>query len=95
LVPAATFALIEPERQPGSPILKSHYVRSLYLIASEQHRISPLLEAFASDEAATLMDVEEIREVEPSVVPSERRRLLKPSGEGVLWCSGRVFFPPA
>lgn len=94
-IPSATLVLETPLITEDEADKLSSYSRSYYLAAKRVERCTSLLVAAARDEGARLLSHESPEEMPLSRVPTDRREPLKNGQEGVVWRTGRVFFPIA
>lgn len=92
-IPSATLILDSPLQLGSEEPDVSAYTRSYYLAAGDLDRASVVLEAAARAEGASLLAHEPIEEVLLERVPQKRREPWDGVSEGVLWRTGRVFFP--
>jgi hypothetical protein len=70
----------------------THFSRSFYVAASSPAHVRELLIENSRVDQAELLALDSIEEATLAQVPVIRADLPSPSG-GVLWRSGRVFFP--
>ncbi len=92
-IPSATFVLDRPLEQEGLAL--THFVRSLFVMASSEERALALLSDHARADGATLLGVEGIEAADPREIPADGLRAASMTQDGVAWQSGRVFFPAA
>jgi len=91
--PVVTLVLDEPVRMDEEPYSLSHYTRSYHVAAESAEEAFSLVQAIARVEKATLLSAEP-PEVEPVTnVPKEKRIQADHTKAGVLWRTGRAFFP--
>jgi hypothetical protein len=94
-VPVARFVLNVPIVSSDTPEQLSHYTRAYYIAAMSEPEAVDIVRNDAAAEGATLVDAETPVETTIRSVPGRfRDRLLAPRLSGVIWKSGRVFFPP-
>lgn len=92
-IPSAKLRLDSPLGLDRAEPDVSVYTRSYYVAARTPDRASALLEAAARAEGARLLAHDPMEETSGEHVPLDRREPWDGVSEGVLWRTGRVFFP--
>lgn len=92
-IPSATHVLDEPIEIEEEPFKVSHYSRSYYVAAASDLDARRLIELDAKTERASVLSVEAVDETSLDKVPRPKAGQVDPRVPGVLWRSGRAFFP--
>jgi hypothetical protein len=91
--PSVTLVLDEPIQIDEDPYSLTHYVRSYYVAARTIVQGLTIIEESARSEQATVLSVEPLEEVPLDRVPRSKGKGINPVQPGVIWRSGRAFFP--
>lgn len=91
--PAVTLVLDEAVRLDEEPYSLTHYTRSYHVAAESAEQALSLIQAIARAEKATFLSAEPPEEEPVTNVPKEKRMQTDHTRAGVLWRTGRAFFP--